>query len=262
MITFAAILPHSPLLLPTVNPRRCQEAEKTRTSLKHLAEELHASRPETILFLISHNPFHDKNFTIFLHQPWRIDLTEFGDLSVYPNVEPDLFLSDQLQENLRREEHFVRLHGDPHLPYGVAGPWLLLGPAVVGKKIAVLASSSRSAKEHFMAGGTIRETLLSSPQRIAVLATGDQSHALTSDSPAGFSKEGPLYDAKIIECLEQKNPAGLLQMKATAVEAARECSYRSLLLFLGTIDKIASQPKIYSYEAPFGVGYLVANFEF
>ena len=107
----------------------------------------------------------------------------------------------------------------------------------------------------------LKDILLNEDKRIAVIASGDQSHALRSDSPAGFAKEGAEYDAFVQQSLTNKNVTALLQLDSEKVLKAKECSYRSLLMLLGVLEKINVRPVIHSYEAPFGVGYLAVHFE-
>ena len=42
---------------------------------------------------------------------------------------------------------------------------------------------------------------------------------------------------------------------------AGECGLKSILILEGIMDKIRYTPRLFSYEGPFGVGYLVMNFE-
>jgi aromatic ring-opening dioxygenase LigB subunit len=44
------------------------------------------------------------------------------------------------------------------------------------------------------------------------------------------------------------------------VNKAAECGYRSILMLLGVLRNINYTYTPYCYEAPFGVGYLTANF--
>ena len=53
---------------------------------------------------------------------------------------------------------------------------------------------------------------------------------------------------------------GALYYDEDFVEAAGECGYRSILILLGALDSLDLKPEILSYEGPFGVGYLVANY--
>ncbi len=261
MLIFAAFTPHSPLLLPTINRDRLAEVAVTREAMEHLAQELYAARPETIVILSSHTTVHEETFSIHVHDPYHLNLNEFGDLTEYQTFHPDLGFIDALQRTMRQRGMAVTLNTDEHLHYSASVPLLLLAEKLGPVSLVPVSYSGLSPKEHFAAGETLKEVIMNSPRRIAVIATGDQSHALTSASPAGFAKEGAQYDAFVQECINGNNPAGLLQIKPRLVEKARECSYRSLLMLLGCLDKVQYWPSIHSYEAPFGVGYLVVDFE-
>lgn len=260
MLVFAAFTPHSPLLLPSINKDRLAEVQRTREAMAQLAEELYAARPDTIIVISSHGTMHQEAFSIDLHDPYHLDLSEFGDLTAYRTFHPDLGLIDRLQRALRRD-HPVTLNTNPHLHYGAAVPLLLLTEHLEHVAIIPFSFAGLSAKDHYNAGVSLQEVIHLSPRRIAVIGSGDQSHTLTTDSPGGFAKEGALYDAEVQEFLKQNNTSGLLQMKPKQVLQARECSYRSLLILLGALDHIHYWSIIHSYEAPFGVGYLVAHFE-
>ena len=45
------------------------------------------------------------------------------------------------------------------------------------------------------------------------------------------------------------------------VDDAGECGYRSILILMGILDGLNIKPRILSYEGPFGVGYLVADYK-
>ncbi len=44
------------------------------------------------------------------------------------------------------------------------------------------------------------------------------------------------------------------------MKKAGECGMRSIAMLLGVINEVDLKPNILSYEGPFGVGYLVAEF--
>ena len=54
--------------------------------------------------------------------------------------------------------------------------------------------------------------------------------------------------------------AGILNIDVDLQEEAGECGYRSLLILLGALDSREVDADVLSYEAPFGVGYMVAEF--
>ena len=74
MIVFAAIVPCSPLLIPSVNPERVGMAAKTRTALSNLAEELFASKPDTIVLFCDHANTPTDTFAINIADPYHASL--------------------------------------------------------------------------------------------------------------------------------------------------------------------------------------------
>lgn len=261
MIVFAAITPHTPLLLSSINKEKLNKVAKTREAMASLADELYAAQPDTIVILSSHGTIFDDAFSINLHDEYRVDLAEFGDLATNRTYLPDLKLIDTLQRTLRRKQHPVTLSSDGKLDYGASVPLLLLTEHLPKIKIIPISFSGLTSKEHFQFGDALKDALMNSTSRVAIIATGDQSHALETSSPAGFAKEGEAYDILVRECLVNKNSTSLITMDPDDIAKARECSYRPMLMLLGVLEQINNRPIIHSYEAPFGVGYLVVNFE-
>ena len=103
---------------------------------------------------------------------------------------------------------------------------------------------------------------LTSAKKVALIASGDLSHCLKEDGPYGFQTDGPKFDKSLIEFLNKKDIESILKLDEMYPEAG-ECGLRSFCFLLGTLEesKIDYQPEILSYEGPFGVGYLVANFK-
>ena len=97
-------------------------------------------------------------------------------------------------------------------------------------------------------------------ERIAVIASGDLAHCLTSNAPAGFHPEGALFDEVARRSIESGLVSRLLTIDPNIVEKASECAYRPMLVLFGILENTRMEPEMLSYEAPFGVGYLVAQF--
>ena len=98
--------------------------------------------------------------------------------------------------------------------------------------------------------------------KIALIVSGDMSHCLKEEGPYGFNPDGPKYDKALIEALKKKDIETILKLDDLYPEAG-ECGLRSFCFLLGILEAsgISWQPEILSYEGPFGVGYLVANFK-
>ncbi len=262
MIVFAALTPHSPLLLPTIGAAHAAKTESVRAALDRLSEELYASAPDTILVLSGHGSRDPKAFSINLHDHYRADLSEFGDLTTATEFAPDLALIDGIQRGTRRAQIPFTLFSDPALDYGTSVPLLLLAGRLPDTQIVPVSYSNLDAKAHFEFGRALREVLERTNRRVAVIASGDLSHALRSDSPAGYRKEGTAFDAAVRDVVHSCAASKLLSMKTRDVKAAAECGYRPLVTLLGILDGVCLSSEELAYDDPFGVGYLIAQFHF
>ena len=105
-------------------------------------------------------------------------------------------------------------------------------------------------------------TPVKNSKKVALIASGDLSHCLKEEGPYGFNPDGPKFDKDLIEALKKKDIANILKLDDKYPEAG-ECGLRSFCFLLGILEAsgLDWQPEILSYEGPFGVGYLVANFK-
>jgi AmmeMemoRadiSam system protein A len=91
------------------------------------------------------------------------------------------------------------------------------------------------------------------------------SHKLKADGPYGFAQEGVQYDAFVRSCLEGDRAhtpdfRRLLSIDPALCARAAECGFRSLAILAGFLDGLRVESRALSYECPFGVGYLTAEF--
>jgi len=261
MLVFAAFTPHTPLLIPEIGKDNVKKIETTAQAMKTLADDLYAAKPDTVVFVSGHGTRYPDAFSITLSDNYKVDLSEFGELTHEEIYHPDMMLIDRMQRSFRHEKIPFSLHPEDTLDHGTSVPLLLLTQKIPGVRVVPVIYSELDAKTHFKFGQSLRELIEDSSHRVAVIASGDLSHCLTSDAPAGFNPEGEKFDAKIQELVAAGNAAGLIKLDDELVKNAAECGYRPLLIMFGVLDKINMRPVIHSYESPFGVGYLTVSFE-
>ena len=116
--------------------------------------------------------------------------------------------------------------------------------------------------KHVDFGVLLKEAIFSLDKRYAIIASGDLSHRLSLNAPAGFSPKAKEFDKKLIQLLKKKSLDGILNIEPDLIEDAGECGLRSILILLGVIKKMNYEFEVLSYEAPFGVGYLVGEVRF
>lgn len=259
MIVFAAFTPHTPLLLPPIGKETLERMSATADAMERLGEDLRAARPDTIVIISAHATQHDGAFSANLHDSYLVDMRDFGDLTTTAEFEPNLSLIDAIQRAIRRAQIPFTLDSDATLDYGSAVPLVALG---VKAMIVPISFCNLSPKDHFAFGKALKDVFANRRERIAVIASGDLSHALTSDAPAGYRPEGETFDAAVRQAVVQASAAQLLTIDEEVVEKSEECAYRPLLVLFGILDQVPADPEVLSYESPFGVGYLVAQFRF
>jgi len=149
----------------------------------------------------------------------------------------------------------------PHPDWGFNVPLHFLAHNLKGVQIKPYLTDFESPEVHFERGKKIAKSLPRA-KRWAWIASGDMSHRLKEDGPYGLHPSGPEFDRKFVELLKNQDIPGILNMDQKLVGQAGECGLRSFCMMLGALDEAKSKwtPKILSYEGPFGVGYLVANF--
>ena len=260
MIVFSAFVPHTPLLTPILGKDHAKKLKLTLEAIERVREELYASHPEVIVVISTHDNEEGDAFSINLHDTYHADLKEFGDLTTHDTYQPDLPLIDDIQRSLRKMNIPLVLHSHDGLSHGASVPLIMLTKELKQKKIIPISCSNKNPKAHVEFGRTLKSILAKSDKRIAVVASGDLSHALRSDSPMGFKKEGEQFDELVQQAIANQSLSKLLSLDADVVEAASECAYRPLLVLLGALDHMNTRAEILSYESPFGVGHLVATF--
>jgi aromatic ring-opening dioxygenase LigB subunit len=261
MLIFAAHVPHTPLLLPSIGRKNTEALKKTTKALKIVAEELYATNPEVIVVLTEHGNPSPEAFAANLNNFYRTDLSEFGDLATKIEYTPEIRCLDQLQRLARHSEIPFTLFSDPSLGHAVAVPLIFLTEKL--KKITVLplfAAARRPAKEHFDFGQLLREAVAASDKRVAVVSAGDLSHALNSEAPAGLRPEGKKFDAAFRQAMKNITASGLLQLDTETLTKAADCAYHPGLIILGLLEGTKIRPEELCYEAPFGVGCLTVQF--
>jgi len=261
MLVFAAHVPHTPLLIPSIGRENTELLKKTQEALKIVAEELYATRPEVVVILAEHGNPASNAFAINLNDKYQTDLSDFGDLVIKNEYISELAGIDRLQRFVRHSQIPFTLFSDPSLGHAVAVPLITLTEKL--KKITVLplfAANELSAKAHFELGQNLREIFSASEKRIAVISAGDLSHALSSNAPAGLHSEGLEFDTAVRQALNNVTASGLLQIDEKIITQAAECAYHPILIALGLLEGVSVRSEELCYEAPFGVGYLTTVF--
>ena len=253
---WAALMPHPPVIVPEVGKGRENEAAVTLNGVRKLVEALKSEpEPECILMLSPHQPYASGALYVNSAPTSRGSLARFGAPQVSFEITHD-------PESLRDLTGHLKNHGIPAAfsemaditpDHGSIVPLYFLSRCFKGGKLppVILASPIGLTPERAFAMGKALAAYQPS-KKWALLASGDLSHRLTPDAPAGYNPEGKVFDAAIVAALKAGSPDGLLSLSHRTLDGAGECGLRSVLAMLGLGD---SPAEVFSYEGPFGVGY-------
>lgn len=259
-IVFAAITPHPLILIPSIGKENIKSLKKTLASYKELENNLYASGAEIIMIISPHGLIQANSFTMNLNPEFKIDFEKFGDFSTKMSFKGDVGFAYKIRESLETKAP-LQLISEEKLDHGIGVPLYLLAQNLHNIKIIPIYYSNINLNAHFEFGQILKKELLVNKNKIAIIASGDLSHRLSKDSPAGYSPKGAKFDKKLIEYLKNNKTQNLLNINKKLINEAGECGLRSIIILLGILEGIKYDPQLLSYEAPFGVGYLTMNFK-
>ncbi len=198
------------------------------------------------------------------HPP--IILPDVGSPKDRAQVKKTIESLEGLGRKLKERDPDSLIISSPHPDWGFNVPLFFLTKNFTGE-IKTILTSLESPQFYFDEGKKLYQSeILNLKSKIALIASGDMSHCLKEDGPYGFNPDGPKFDKELIESLKKKDIANILKLDDKYPEAG-ECGLRSFCFLLGILEANTRnsgqewQPEILSYEGPFGVGYLVANFK-
>lgn len=261
MIKFACFVPHSPLLVPEIGKDNLDKLSDTIKAYQELEQELYAAQPDVIMLISSHANKRGGNFfTINQNPNLKVNFKEFGDLITNLEYENEIGVGYQIKE-LCENDCEVMMTADEVLDYGSGIPLFMLTQHLKNIRIVSIGYGDLPAKDHIKFGEMIRKQIDHSRKRVAVIASGDLSHKLHKDSPSGYSPRGQEFDQAIIKNLQDKKIDNIINFDKELIDDAGECGFKSLLILLGIMKDMDFSPRQLSYQAPFGIGYLVEHFE-
>ena len=261
-LVFAAITPHPPVLIPEIGKDNLKKIEKTEAAMKKLEQEFYAAKPESVVVISPHGQIFADAFNINLSSGYSANFKEFGDFGVELKFKSDYMSIQEIRAADESSKNVpVVLTSKPEIDHGFSIPLYYLSQHLKNIPVIPITYSGLNYQKHFEFGQFVYRQLAKINKRFAVVASGDLSHKLIKGAPGGYSAQGKKFDKKIVDLIKNKDIEGALKIDPKLVKAAGECGWRSIMVLLGIIESLNVQPEILSYEGPFGVGYLTANFK-
>ncbi|MBL7141803.1 AmmeMemoRadiSam system protein B [Patescibacteria group bacterium] len=264
MLCFAAIAPHPPIIIPTIGRDNLETVKKTVRAMEKLSLKFSQAQPEVVIIISPHGEIFPDAFSLNLSQEYLGSFKNFGDLATRIKFKGDLELIYKIKERFETSSPLLPLTmiTEPNLDHGTLVPLYYLIQKLKNFSIIPISYSLLDYQKHLDFGQRLKEEIVLSNKKVAVIASGDLSHRLTKKAPGGYSPQGKTFDQELIKLIKSKKTDQILKLDQNLIDEAGECGLRSIIILLGILKDLNYQPEILSYEGPFGVGYLVANFKF
>lgn len=260
-LLMSALCPHPPIIVKEVGGNEAKKTENTIKAMEKLSSEIVNLNPDTIIVITPHSYYHPDMFTVYSQKTLEGGFARFGAPQVKLYCENDLDFINLLEKEI--VETLGTLNKIPQgasLDHGTCVPLYFILKAGYKGKVVVINYSALSSEEHFLFGKKINESISNSDKNFVFIASGDLSHRLLPDAPAGFDPEAYKFDEQLIESIKRGNLTDIVNIDQKLRIQAGECAYNSIMVAIGVLNNQLVEREIISYEAPFGVGYLVAKF--
>lgn len=258
-VVFAGIAPHPPIMVPEVGREAIVDVRHSIDAMADLTERVIRSGAETVVIISPHAPLERDAFVAYDGPQLYADFANFRA----PTATVQAPLDDELLNEIMRSSAAENLSTNRitghDLDHGTAVPLYFLQRSGWQGSVVALGYSYLSNEDHLRFGNCIRQAVDKLAKPVAFIASGDLSHRLQPGAPAGYDPQAHLFDAEVLDAIQSCATTRIVNLDPELRRTAGECGYRSMLVALGVAEGLKPSCEVISYEAPFGVGYLVAQ---
>lgn len=258
-LVFTGIAPHPPIMVPEVGRDAIAEVRSSIDAMVELTERVIASGAETVVIISPHAPLEANAFIAYDGPQLFGDFANFRAPTATIHAELDEDLLNEIARAASEDELVVSRIKGHDLDHGTAVPLYFLQRNGWQGRVIALGYSFLSKEDHVRFGKCIRQAIERIGRRVAFIASGDLSHRLRRDAPAGYNPDAHLFDEEVLEAIRTCSTRRIVDIDQEMRRMAGECGYRSMLVAIGVAQGGTQNCEVISYEAPFGVGYLVAQ---
>lgn len=253
-IVAAAVVPHSPLLIPTIAKKYLKQSAQTLAALSQLGRELYAVQPDVVVIITPHGAEVGGAVAIEVGDTLTADLRDFGDLQTKADIRGAVGLAHQLKEAAEDVGVPLLLQSRQGLDYGVTVPWITLWPESVRFPLIPLAIGRLTMDEVVRLGNLLRDFFQGRTERAMLIASGDTDRR--SPDATSADRRPTTAERTVSEAIVKVDVSRLAELVPP-----RMCLAEPLAVVLASLQGLSSHGQIISFEVPVAVGQLVASFE-
>jgi AmmeMemoRadiSam system protein B len=263
-VVFGGLTPHAPVLIPDIGRHDLAKLNQTVTAMRELARQVVLQDPDVVVIVTPHAKGALDGFGVFGADWMLADFAHYRAPQVALDAPGDPVVAKAITDlAVAADLSVTEMHVGREVPldYGVAVPLYYLQKAGYNGSIVPVTVSHGDRESHRAFGRAIAQAVGGLGKRTVLLASGDLSHKLTPNAPAGFAPEGARFDELLVKLLGEDNWDALFALDQDLCDKAGECGFRSLMVLLGALENSMPRANLLAYEGPFGVGYATATIE-
>jgi AmmeMemoRadiSam system protein A/AmmeMemoRadiSam system protein B len=259
-IVFIGVAPHPPIMVPEVGGDSIAEVQSSIDAMAEFTKRVIDSGAETVVVISPHAPLEKDAFVFYGDSNVNGNFARFQALQTSFTLPVDQSILSQLTLFAQDDNFQLAKVTNASLDHGTAVPlYFLLQNGWRGNVVA-LGYSFLSNDDHLRFGACIKKAVDKTGRRVALIASGDLSHRLKPEAPAGYHPSAYLFDQEVTQAVQSNNLLNIELVDDQLRRTAGECGFRSMLVAIGAARELTPRCELLSYEAPFGVGYMVAQF--
>lgn len=253
-IVAAAVVPHSPLLLPSIAKEHASAFSCTLQALQGIGEYLYATQPDLLIILTPHGESNSPEFVVHVAETYHGTFTTFGDFSTTCSALGSPGAAHRLKMTAEHEHCTLQLQTHDELDYGTSVPILTVLPPLKEIPVLPIIHNHQDVSGNLRFGQLLYEHCTSERVRVGIIASADLTRRKPKESSAGERPSSE--EKKISQSITAVDPS----IMAALTPKPNTCGYGPILTLLAAVQHIHPQPSITSFQAPLGVGLLTAIF--
>ena len=253
-LVYVGIAPHPPIMVPEVGGSAIEEVRASIDAMQELTERIIASGAETIVLISPHAPLAARAFVAY--QGYKLRGSFAGFRAPGTEVEATLdeeFLSAISKMSLAEGFKIVPISGND-VDHGTSVPLYFLQRNGWRGRVVAFGYTFLSNEDHLRFGSCIRAAADAGGKPIALVASGDLSHRLKVNAPAGFSEDAHLFDSEVVAAINESTPELIASIEPQLRSLAGECGFRSMLIAIGASDGLPRDCEVLKELPHYNVG--------
>lgn len=257
-IPCSVLMCHAPIVIPDVAGHRARQCAETTRAMSDIASRICAHGPDVVVLVSPHAPRHTTRWGICTQSPLTGNFGRFGADHIGVTVPGAPLAAARVTPIARDLRLTTREIAGDNLDHGALVPLYFLRQAGWDGPTLLIALPQSGTKTEERMGQAIARAAEQAGERWVILASGDMSHRLNPNAPAGYHPLAKEFDRTFKARIDAGDLRGACSIEAGLREIAAEDVIDSVAVAAGAVGYRSQGYRSYAYEGPFGVGYLEA----